>query len=344
MDAARDRQQPQAEQQSSLAGLLLENIEKINLQPVLHIDQAFMGFVGTLREIGEKIDSNVSTERIDHTFFQVDVKVSDLFAKAIGCRSCCPFCGRKCQETQHQAVVLKHNCDKVGHQLRIYRGGTYSNQEGDLYPSLSACDMLRQDKPLNLQGVRMLWQDILSSQLQPVNWQITYQGANEALAAMKKEQENTWAEIGEEFLKQPNAPADVIFYAGNVEEEQAKNDQKILIVVVLDESTSMKGEKWEIATSGVKGLIKEIQTMHKNPENVHLELIFFATEPRKVWHGNVTQTIPGAKWDMEGGFTYYGKALKKAFDVINEKISAHDSALLYFFTDGHAGPDVEAMI
>lgn len=77
---------------------------------------------------------------------------------------------------------------------------------------------------------------------------------------------------------------------------------------------------------------------------VQLELIFFATEPRAVWSNKVSKEIPTKKWDMEGGFTYYGKALKKAFETINAKVRDFDSAMLYFFTDGHAGPDIEAMI
>lgn len=116
---------------------------------------------------------------------------------------------------------------------------------------------------------------------------------------------------------------------------------------MLDESTSMKGENWQVATSGVKGLIEEIKEQRKTKESqkkVQLELIFFANEPRRVWSNSLDKNIPTRIWDMDGGYTYYGKALKKAFAVIHEKIANYESAMLYFFTDGHAGPDIEAML
>lgn len=238
--------------------LLLANISKVELQPVLHIDEAFQGYKEALDTLLKLVTDPDSEERVDITFFDVDAELADMRIKALGCRSCCPFCGRKCElEAGHSTLTIKHNCDNVGHQLRIYKGGTWSNKDGDQYPSMSTCDMLRQDKPVNLDGVRMLWADILKSQLQPVNWEINYAGfgtqRSRYLKEMKREQENTWARVGKKFLERPGAPKDVIFCAGNIE-DQKPSDSKILIVIILDESTSMKGEKWENACNGIKHL------------------------------------------------------------------------------------------
>lgn len=81
----------------SFIRLLHGNLIHQSLQPVLHVDQAFMGFKKALDELQEKVNSDISEERIDRSFFEVEDRIAQLRANAVGCRSCCPFCGRKCQ-------------------------------------------------------------------------------------------------------------------------------------------------------------------------------------------------------------------------------------------------------
>ena len=50
---------------------------------------------------------------------------------AVGCKSTCLFCYRKCELLPHIVTDdSRHSCDNVGHQLRVFAGGTFTNDKG----------------------------------------------------------------------------------------------------------------------------------------------------------------------------------------------------------------------
>ena len=62
--------------------------------------------------------------------------------KAVGCKSQCLYCNRKCELLPHNIEETKHSCDNVGHQLRVFAGGHYVNKKGNKFPSLGTCDTI----------------------------------------------------------------------------------------------------------------------------------------------------------------------------------------------------------
>ncbi len=62
---------------------------------------------------------------------------------AVGCRSLCKFCNRKCERKPHNDSKeggFQHTCKTRGHQLRVFAGGCLETLWGERYPSLLTCD------------------------------------------------------------------------------------------------------------------------------------------------------------------------------------------------------------
>ena len=85
--------------------------------------------------------------------------------------------------------------------------------------------------------------------------------------------------------------------------------KKGIIAIVLDESTSMKGQRWNSVTLGVKKFISSLEGKNVSKKS-DLHILFFATSPRVVWSGKLSEEVPKSAWKLSGGFTFYGKVLK----------------------------------
>ena len=68
----------------------------------------------------------------------------------------CIFCNRKCELPLHGKDV-KHNCDTVGHQMRVFKGGHFI-RENRFYPSLNTCDFIDPETCIFIDGVKNKWQ------------------------------------------------------------------------------------------------------------------------------------------------------------------------------------------
>lgn len=55
-----------------------------------------------------------------------------------------------------------------------------------------------------------------------------------------------------------------------------------VIVIALDESSSMKGVKWENQVNGAKKLIAHIKTNHTKLDSIQLVIIFFSKTARLI--------------------------------------------------------------
>ena len=71
-------------------------------------------------------------------------------ANAIGCLEVCKFCNRKCELGPHQDDTQNHNCDKRGHSLRVFGGGTHLASWGDVFPSLTTCDQIKHETKIRI--------------------------------------------------------------------------------------------------------------------------------------------------------------------------------------------------
>ena len=80
---------------------------------------------------------------------QEDV-IHSFVTNAIGCKDVCKFCNRKCELAPHQDENENHNCNKRGHSLRVFGGGSLVTSWGEIYPSLTTCDEIKHDTKIKI--------------------------------------------------------------------------------------------------------------------------------------------------------------------------------------------------
>ena len=83
--------------------------------------------------------------------------------QAVGCKSTCLFCNRKCELSPHNPNDTPHSCENVGHQLRVFAGGQYVNKSGHKFPSLGTCDTIKPDTGMLIDGNKTVWSDVLAN-------------------------------------------------------------------------------------------------------------------------------------------------------------------------------------
>ena len=49
--------------------------------------------------------------------------------------------------------------------MRIFAGGHFNSDQGEIYPSLRTCDMIHPDSVVVIDGNKNTWKDILVNQL-----------------------------------------------------------------------------------------------------------------------------------------------------------------------------------
>ena len=88
----------------------------------------------------KEIDSKQAEDIMDKA---IEATINDYVNEARGCPAKCWFCNRKCELAAH-AEEIKHNCDRTGHQMRVFGGGFLEGPSGK-YPSLKVCDEIEGD-------------------------------------------------------------------------------------------------------------------------------------------------------------------------------------------------------
>lgn len=126
----------------------------------------------------------------------------------------------------------------------------------------------------------------MNGQIDKLCWSIGYNGEKPEQEENYETQKKIWLEggdLGEQFLKHADykinyKKEDVIAEARNLDNERR------LLIIILDESTSMKGERWTKAKEGVEELINSLVKRYEDnkgdPSKMDLMLYFFATYPR----------------------------------------------------------------
>ena len=89
----------------------------------------------------KEIDAKKTDDLIDKG--GAETMINDLVKEAKGCFASCMFCNRKCELAPHSDDI-QHNCDKRGHQMRVFGGGHLQGPAGK-YPSLKVCDEIEGD-------------------------------------------------------------------------------------------------------------------------------------------------------------------------------------------------------
>ena len=88
-----------------------------------------------------------------------------------------------------------------------------------------------------------------------------------------------------------------------------------VVVIVMDESPSMKGKKWNNAVKGAKQYIEFLINNHSNPDSVNLVIIFFSSNKlTHIVYDGVLNYPKDEIWNRNGRGTEYDKPIQLAFE------------------------------
>ena len=131
--------------------------------------------------IDKKLSEEENKKPHELTDNSIEQQIHSLVNEAIGCRELCNFCRRKCELKPHNQDQL-HNCDRLGHQMRVFGSGCLENSSGT-YPSLKVCDEIEGNHVVQIQmgggpTEKALWHVIHDST--NLGWKRSYTVWNDA--------------------------------------------------------------------------------------------------------------------------------------------------------------------
>ncbi|CAD8187203.1 unnamed protein product [Paramecium octaurelia] len=302
---------------------------KINLQLLNQQDQQvynLKSFVETLIEEINLILKNIDQIQFKQAEYQLDVEFGKLKLQMNGCEYTCPCCKRKCDEDNDNDSNHIHKCQN-GHQIRGINGILISHNS----PSLFTCEeILDQCILITLEtNLQKTWKEVKKAHS---NW--NFKNIYDAKNNENKEKwEKVW-NIGLGRLiclhleKQLNHQ--IILSQKSSFEIYISNIHYILI---LDDSGSMQGEKWDNAKNGALHCIKSLE----NADSAKVSVIIFngdariVVECQKPNYSQISSCI-----SYKGGNTAFDPPFKMALQLI-EKHKGFNKIQILFYTDGEAG-------
>ncbi|CAD8107836.1 unnamed protein product [Paramecium sonneborni] len=294
--------------------LVLKQEEEIQqLKP--YIQQLLTEFNENLRKCQNEI------LRID--IFDINSEFDEMKLNMIGCIESCPFCNRKCDEPNDNNH--RHKC-KNGHQL----GGMNYVLLKDK-PSLLICEEIKDDQILKTQDSTIFrtWKDMKKMYKE---WDFDLLTNLEDKDKIKNKMMNVWnGGIGLlvcNFLTQKYGKK-IQFI--NKNEFELTN---IHYIIVLDDSQSMQGTRFENAKQGCLNCMKNMQ---KNP-SARISLIIFNSKARvQIDCQQVNIRDQSNKFTYQNGGTNFENAFIEVYNLIlkhqNQKFNKH---VILFYTDGEA--------
>ena len=103
-------------------------------------------------------------------------------------------------------------------------------------------------------------------------------------------------------------------------ENECRINESEIIVLALDESGSMSGNRWTNAVAGAKQLIDHIRNNSLNQHNIHIVIIFFDDTARLKHESCISDPIPEDIWAPNYGGTSYGPVFELAIFKISNYI------------------------
>jgi hypothetical protein len=85
----------------------------------------------------------------------------------------------------------------MGHQMRVFKGGFLLNDNGEKYPSLKTCDMIKPDSKIFIDDNQFTWQDILDKQA--IKWKVSYKADDKDLLKKYESFNSFWFFVGKEY-------------------------------------------------------------------------------------------------------------------------------------------------
>jgi len=81
--------------------------------------------------------------------------------------------------------------------MRVFKGGFLLNDNGEKYPSLRTCDMIKPDSKIFIDDNQFTWQDILDKQA--IKWKVSYKADDKDLLKKYESFNSFWFFVGKEY-------------------------------------------------------------------------------------------------------------------------------------------------
>jgi hypothetical protein len=284
----------------------------VQLQPELtnisidNVDLFVQNFLKLINESKLKFKEKVE----NYNFEKLGFKKDKYYNRVKGCETSCPCCGRLC-DAEHYKLVLKsgsptnkHKCNR-GHQFRGMKGFKVENSN---FPSFKICDTMNDSCLIRLSGKIYNWSEF--KKLYP-EWNFDADSLQNASDWANK-CNYIWSIIGEYFCSEFGME----YTAIAVDDKSLKSQEPLHFILVLDESWSMSGEKWQELIKSVENFLKIRQEIGSNQDLV--TIVFFS--------GKATIEISNSKIYPElikqlrqpiWGWTNYSAALERIIQIIS---------------------------
>ncbi|CAD8108663.1 unnamed protein product [Paramecium sonneborni] len=294
------------------------------IQILLHFIRGFKD------RIREQI-TNIDKLTVDIAKLDIQDAIEKIKLTQIGCLEVCPMCKRKCDSDIEDNNHI-HQC-KNGHQLRGMAGVLIG-----FHPSLYTCEEIQDDYQIQEleNNSTKTW-----SQIKQIyhTWQFKCL-QKEQQQLLKEKYMKIWNnDIGKMICIQLSKKlGNEVYYTPKQEVELSKHQNYVgasHFILILDDSGSMQGEKFNSAKTGLISFLYEIS--HNAQSRV--TIIIFNSSARCVV--DYEQPSPSKQEQYikyMGGGTDFNQAFLLAYQKISNNNNYHnfESLSIFFYTDGAA--------
>jgi uncharacterized protein YegL len=285
---------------------------------------------------------NLDTKRAEFNMVKFDFNSLDdenfyerCLSLAKGCETKCPCCGRPCDAEHHRFRISigsqynKHKCNS-GHQFRCMNG---YKMEDTNEPSFRICELMKSDDLILFAGTYLTW-DAFKSKHSTWDFDISADADLTSVNRWRAKCSDIWSRIGAQLcdhFKMSHTP-----YSINTNPE--KTVPPIHFILLLDSSSSMRGEKWQNLKSSVE---KFISIRSNSPCDLITMLAFGSNVSTRVSNTSVKKNlIQKLDYEFVNLITGSGTNFQKAIESLNNSIDTFSSnrhkIAVIFMSDGEA--------
>ncbi|CAD8169556.1 unnamed protein product [Paramecium octaurelia] len=275
-------------------------------------------FIQTLIQSIDLLLINISKSNITQNDYQFNEEFIKLRFKMNGCEYACPFCNRKCDQDNDDNH--KHQCQN-GHQLLSINGFLYQKR---LF--LYACEEIPDQWQIHTQEAKLnrTWKEAKKIHS---TWLFKSQNGENRLKN-KRKWANIWNKgLGKLICSYLEKKLKVI-----IKYSQITAIFKIHYILILNDTSKIKGEKWETVKNGALECIKLMEKIH----DARVSIIIFNDNARIAVECEQPNTNAiNKKIHFSGGNTDFGPPFQFALNLI-DKHQNFTKIQILFYSDGEA--------
>ncbi|CAD7924766.1 unnamed protein product [Amoebophrya sp. A120] len=270
----------------------------------------------------------------EFTWSIVDMGLDDLRAsfknRSIGCPNACPTCGRKCDQDVND-VAHKCGCS-LGHQIRGMSGIRLEND----FASTETCDEISDDRRILQEDSDMSWKESTWYEIkqQFPNWEYFSLDEKDARYERIVKFRKAWDIYGCALCKHYNSTGNPIKFREYQKYKEGAGGATHFIII-LDESGSMCGERFENAKSGARTFIQKLFEKGAGPSRV--SLVFFVDDYRVLCQEGGSEAaclLDSSGFRSGGTVKEIEAALRGAIHCIENSSKKWGRTVIVHYTDG----------